>query len=62
MKAVIDKDACTGCGLCTSTCPRVFELEGDKAKVKVDEIPEDAKECAREAERDCPLEAIKISE
>ncbi len=62
MKAVVDQDACTGCGLCTSICPQIFELEGDKAKVKVDEVPEDAKKCAKEAETDCPLEAIKISE
>jgi len=62
MKAVIDLDACTGCGLCVSGCPKVFDMDGDKAKVIVGEIPQDAQECAKEAETDCPLEAIKISE
>lgn len=29
MKAVVDKDLCTGCGLCEDTCPEVFEMKDD---------------------------------
>ncbi len=29
MKAIIDQNMCTGCGLCPDTCPEVFEMDGD---------------------------------
>ena len=62
MKAVIDEEACTGCGLCTETCPEVFELSDDVASVIVDEVPEDAIDTCKEAAEECPLEAISIEE
>ncbi|GAH99283.1 unnamed protein product, partial [marine sediment metagenome] len=34
MKAVVDKDLCTGCGLCEDTCPEVFEVKDGIAIVK----------------------------
>jgi ferredoxin len=60
MKAVIDEDLCTGCELCTQTCPEVYEMEDDVAKVKVDPIPDDDVECAKQAAEECPVEAIKV--
>jgi len=60
MKAKVDPDLCTGCELCVSTCPEVFEMDGDVAKVIVDEVPEDSEGCAGEAADDCPAEAIKV--
>ncbi len=60
MKAVVDPDLCTGCGLCVDVCPEVFELEGEIAIVIVDEVPEDAEDTAREAVESCPVEAIAI--
>jgi len=62
MKAVIDPEACTGCGLCTETCPEVFELTDDVASVIVDEVPEDAIDTCKQAAEECPLEAISIEE
>ena len=62
MKAIVDSDLCTACGLCEDTCPEVFELGDEVAEVKVDEIPEDAVEAAKEAADDCPAEAITIEE
>jgi ferredoxin len=62
MKAMVDPDLCTGCELCVSTCPEVFEMDGDIAKVIVDAVPEDSEDCARESADDCPAEAIKIDE
>ena len=58
MKAIVDKDLCTGCGLCVSTCPEVFEMEDDVAAVKVDTVPKDVEESCKQAAEDCPVEAI----
>ncbi len=62
MKVSIDKELCTGCELCVTTCPDLFEMEDDTAKLKVDVIPEGAEECARQAAEDCPTEAIKTED
>lgn len=61
MKAFVDRDECTGCGLCESTCPEVFRLdEEDVAEVYVEEIPESVTDTALEARDDCPVSAITI--
>jgi ferredoxin len=60
MKAIVDLDLCTGCGLCVDTCPAVFEMDDAVAKVLVESVPEDARDTCREAADNCPVEAIKI--
>ncbi len=60
MKVTIDKELCTGCGLCADTCPDVFELQSDFAVVKVNAVPEGAEECVQQAAEDCPASAIKV--
>ena len=60
MRAKIDEETCTGCELCTETCPEVFEMDDDKAIVKVDPVPPEAEESCQEAADDCPVEAITI--
>ena len=62
MKAKVDADLCTGCGLCEDTCPEVFEMKDDIATVKVKEVPAEAEDTCREAMEDCPVEAISIDE
>jgi len=62
MKALVDKNACIGCGLCADECPAVFEMGEDLAVVVVSEVPADAIADCREAARSCPVEAIKLQE
>jgi ferredoxin len=62
MKASIDKELCTGCELCVSACPDIFEVDGDVAKAKVDIIPEGTEECVQQAAEDCPSSAIKVED
>jgi len=63
MKAIVDQDLCIGCGLCPDLCPEVFKMgDDDKAKVIVDEVPEDAEDTCRDAAEQCPVEAIQIEE
>jgi len=62
MKVIIDKELCTGCELCVSSCPDIFEMDGDVAKVIVDVVQPAAEECVHQAAEDCPTTAIKIEE
>ena len=62
MKAIVDRDLCTGCGLCVDTCPGVFEMDDAVAKVLVENVPEDLVVACREAVDNCPVEAINIKE
>ena len=58
-KVFVDETLCTGCGLCESTCPEVFKVENDLAKV----ISEDLASCnAQEAVDVCPVSAITYEE
>ena len=62
MKASVDADVCTGCGLCVDTCAVVFEMDDAVARVIVETVSEDAQDACREAADNCPVEAINIKE
>ena len=59
MRAKVDPDVCTGCGLCVDSCPAVFKMES-VAVVIADPVPAETEACAREAAEACPVEAIGI--
>ena len=63
MKAFVDADLCTGCALCTETCPEVFQMGDDSVAVVIAEtVPVEAEETCRQAAEDCPVEAISTED
>ncbi|MFH1847152.1 MAG: ferredoxin [Candidatus Omnitrophota bacterium] len=60
MKAVVDEEKCIGCGLCAQVSSDVYEMQDDKAIVKMDEIPEDKAEEAKNGADQCPVTAIVV--
>ena len=60
MKAVVDTEACVGCGLCVDTCPAVFALNGEVATVNGDPIPAEEVDSCNEAAENCPVNAIRV--
>jgi len=61
MIAKVDADTCIGCGLCESTSPEVFKMDGDKAVVIGSVVPSGAEETCKKATEECPVTAIVIS-
>ncbi len=58
-RPVVDKEKCTGCGACASSCPQgVLEIKEGKAEV----VNPDACIGCRVCESTCPVGAIKVEE
>ncbi|MDO8525960.1 MAG: ferredoxin [Candidatus Omnitrophota bacterium] len=57
-KINIDDSLCTGCGLCASNCPDIFEISDDNiARVVADKsVKCDVKEIIEQ----CPVSAISV--
>ena len=61
MKAFVDPELCIGCGVCEAECPEIFRMNDDGlAEAIDDEISEALLENAKEAQNQCPVEAIAI--
>ena len=61
MKAHVDKATCISCGICASVCPEVFQMDDDgKAKAIEDSVPTTEEDSTKEAEDQCPVDAISI--
>lgn len=62
MKVRVDEEACVGDETCVEICPEIFEMQGDLAVAKMEEVPEDLEGACKEAADSCPVEAILIEE
>lgn len=62
MKVTVDPKLCIGCYLCSGIAPDVFEMDGDKAKLKKNADLKKDKKAVLEAEESCPVQAIKVSD
>ena len=63
LKATIDWDKCTGNGVCARVAPEIFTVdEQGNSDVIVDEVPEDLRLKAQLAMRQCPTQAISLTE
>jgi len=60
VKVRIDKETCVGDETCVEICPEVFEMEGDVAVAKMENIPQNFEGKVKEAATSCPVEAIII--
>jgi len=62
MKVRVDEETCVGDGTCVEICPEIFEMQGDVAVAKMEEVPEELEGACREAAKSCPVDAILIEE
>ena len=62
MKVKVDPDLCTGEELCVQVCPQIFEMQGDKAVAKINDVSPDLTDCCKDAADSCPSAAIIIEE
>ena len=57
-KVTIDESACTGCGLCASNCPEVFEIGDDNI---AHAITDKCDTCdLQDVAGECPVNAISV--
>ena len=62
MRVKIDDELCESCESCVEICPEIFQMIGDIAVTKMEEVPEELEEACREAADTCPMVAIIIEE
>jgi ferredoxin len=60
MKPKVDKEKCTGCGMCANLCSKTFKLGEDG---KAEAINDCGSECdCQAAKNSCPVQAISLEE
>ncbi|HEX4248250.1 MAG TPA: ferredoxin [Pseudonocardia sp.] len=63
MRIVVDRDKCTGLGMCEAEAPDLFEVQDDGTLKVLDEHPDaDQREAAEAAVMSCPTEALTLVE
>lgn len=63
MRIVVDREKCSGLGMCEAEADDLFEVQDDGSLVILNETPdEDRREAAEAAVSACPTEALSIAE
>jgi ferredoxin len=63
MRIVVDREKCSGLGMCEVEADDLFEVQDDGSLVILNESPgEDRREAAEAAVEACPTEALSIVE
>ncbi len=62
MRVRVDKGLCIGDETCVEISPEVFEMDGDVAVTKMEDVPQELEGACTEAAESCPFEAIIIEE
>ncbi|MBP1696399.1 MAG: frd 2 [Deltaproteobacteria bacterium] len=60
MKIRVDKEICIGDEICVELCPELFEMEGNVAAAKMENVRKGLEEKVKKAATSCPVEAIII--
>jgi ferredoxin len=63
MRIALDRDKCTGIGLCESFASDVFEVDDDGGLIIHGEtVPEEYRDAVLQAIEGCPTEALRLVE
>jgi ferredoxin len=63
MRIVVDRDRCTGLGMCEAEAPDFFEIDDEGTLELLDETPPEERRAELRAAVDaCPTEALSIVE
>ncbi|MYS79223.1 ferredoxin [Embleya scabrispora] len=60
MRIVVDRERCSGIGICESLDPEHFEIDDNGALVLVSETADDGDDTVMKAVRACPAVALSV--
>lgn len=59
MKTIVDADLCISCAVCANMAPDLYVMNDDGiAEPKVDVVPAELEDLAKECAEECPADAI----
>jgi sterol 14-demethylase len=63
LRVKVDLDLCQGHGVCVSECPRMFQLDEGRMKVRLlrDDVPDELRDEVETAVRYCPTNALSLT-
>jgi len=63
MRIVVDRDRCTGLGMCEAEAPEIFQIQEDGELEVLDDAPDESQRAEAEAACEaCPTQALSIAD